>query len=65
MIKLEKSICQTVAFRKTKIEYNLVFSSPEPMAQGELLSLANVRRASSVVRRLSSVVNNCFKQHLL
>ena len=33
-----------------------IFSSPEPWAQGELLPLANVRRASSVVRRASSTI---------
>ena len=36
----------------------LLFSSPEPKAQGELLPSASVRR-------VSCVVNNCFKRHLL
>ena len=31
----------------------VVFSSPEPKAQGELLPSANVRRPSYVVRRAS------------
>ena len=35
-----------------------LFSSPEPLAQGELLW-------SLDVRRVLSVVNNCFKRHLL
>ena len=33
-------------------------SSPEPQAQDELLPLANVRRASSVVRRKHFTLNN-------
>ena len=33
-----------------------VFSSPEPEAQGELLPSANVRRATCVVRRVSSTI---------
>ena len=40
----------------------ILFSSPEPKAQGELLPLANVRRPSCVVRRPSSVVR---RQQLL
>ena len=42
-----------------------ILSSPEPKAQGELSPSANVLRPSSVVRRASCVVNNCFKRHLL
>ena len=37
---------------------HLLFSSPEPLAHGELLCSLDVRRASSVV-------NNCFKGHIL
>ena len=33
-----------------------IFSSPEPKAQGELLPSANVRRLSSVVRRVWSTI---------
>ena len=36
----------------------LHFSSPEPLAHGELLWSLDVRRASSVI-------NNCFKGHIL
>ena len=47
---------------KKKITEIVLFSSPEPYSQGELLPLANVRRPSCVVRRASSTI--CFK-HLL
>ena len=43
------------------LAFTSFISSPEPKAQGELLPSANVRRLSSVVRRASCVVNNCFK----
>ena len=50
--------------RKDRVWSNFI-SSPEPLAIGELLRSLNVRRPSFVVRRVSFVVNNCFKGHLL
>ena len=38
--------------------FNDFISSPEPKAQGELLPSANVRRPSSVVRRVSSTITS-------
>ena len=43
-------------FHQFSMTLETVFSSPEPLAQGELYPLANVRRASSVVRRASSTI---------
>ena len=47
-----------VAFASVPSAKLLVFSSPEPLAHGELLWSLDVRCASSVI-------NNCFKGHLL
>ena len=51
---VDQSVCHSICCFIAN--QTVLFSSPEPKAQGELLPSANVRRPSSVVRRASSTI---------
>ena len=69
LLRVDKSCLHVKVDEKRRVQLSqnswFFFCSPEPLAPGELLLPLDVHRPLSVVCSPSSVVNNCFKRHLL